>query len=51
MVLLLGPLYHLVQAEARQAALAESARVLRPGGVLVAAGISRWASALDGLAR
>jgi ubiquinone/menaquinone biosynthesis C-methylase UbiE len=51
MVLLLGPLYQLVQAEERHAALAESARVLCPGGVLVAAGISRWASALDGLAR
>jgi SAM-dependent methyltransferase len=37
MVLLLGPLYHLVQAEERHAALAESARVLCPGGVLVAA--------------
>jgi ubiquinone/menaquinone biosynthesis C-methylase UbiE len=51
MVLLLGPLYHLVQAGDRQAALSEAARVLRPGGVLIAAGISRWASALDGLAR
>jgi len=29
----------------------EAIRVLRPGGVLIAAGISRWASALDGLAR
>ena len=51
MVLLLGPLYHLVQAKDRHAALSEAARVLCPGGVLVAAGISRWASALDGLAR
>ena len=51
MVLLLGPLYHLVQAPDRRAAIEEAARVLRPGGVLVAAGISRWASALDGLAR
>jgi SAM-dependent methyltransferase len=51
MVLLLGPLYHLAQAEERHAALAEAARVLCAGGVLVAAGISRWASALDGLAR
>ncbi|HEY9515683.1 MAG TPA: methyltransferase domain-containing protein [Gemmatimonadaceae bacterium] len=51
MVLLLGPLYHLVQSQDRHAALVEAARVLRPGGVLVAAGISRWASLLDGLAR
>ena len=50
-VLLLGPLYHLVHAHDRHAALSEAARVLRPGGVLVAAGIARWASALDGLAR
>ena len=51
MVLMLGPLYHLVHAHDRQAALAEAARVLRPGGIVMAAGISRWASALDGLAR
>jgi SAM-dependent methyltransferase len=35
----------------RQQSLAEAARVLRPGGVLLAAGISRWASLLDGLVR
>lgn len=51
LALMLGPLYHLVESAERQAALREAARVLRPGGVLVAAGISRWASALDGLTR
>lgn len=51
LVLLLGPLYHLVEAADRHAAFCEATRVLRRGGVLIAAGISRWASALDGLAR
>lgn len=51
MVLMLGPLYHLVDEGDRRQALAEAARVLRPGGVLFAAGISRWASLLDGLSR
>ena len=50
-VLLLGPLYHLLQPEDRRAALTEAARVLRAGGVLFAAAISRWGSVLDGLAR
>jgi SAM-dependent methyltransferase len=51
MVLLLGPLYHLTDAGDRARALQEAARVLKPGGRLFAAAISRWASALDGLAR
>lgn len=51
MVLLLGPLYHLVRTEDRHVALTEAARVLRRGGVLMAAAISRWGSALDGLTR
>jgi ubiquinone/menaquinone biosynthesis C-methylase UbiE len=50
-VLMLGPLYHLVEAADRHRALAEAARVLATGGVLIAAAISRWASALDGLSR
>jgi SAM-dependent methyltransferase len=50
-VLMLGPLYHLTDAGDRCRSLAEACRVLKPGGWLFAAGISRWASALDGLAR
>jgi SAM-dependent methyltransferase len=46
-VLLLGPLYHLVERTDRLRALEESRRVLRPGGVLVAAAISRFAGLLD----
>jgi SAM-dependent methyltransferase len=48
-VLLLGPLYHLTEREDRLAALREARRVLRPGGVVAAAVISRFASALDGV--
>jgi SAM-dependent methyltransferase len=50
-VLLLGPLYHLTDAQDRARALEEAARLLKPRGRLFAAAISRWASALDGLAR
>jgi SAM-dependent methyltransferase len=48
-VLLLGPLYHLTEREDRLRALAEARRVLRPGGVVFAAAISRFASMLDGI--
>jgi S-adenosylmethionine-dependent methyltransferase len=40
-VLLLGPLYHLRQLPDRERAVAESARVLKTGGLLYAAGINR----------
>jgi SAM-dependent methyltransferase len=49
--LLLGPLYHLTDRADRIRSLAEARRVLRPGGVLAAAAISRFASMLDGLLR
>jgi SAM-dependent methyltransferase len=48
-VLLLGPLYHLPDAAERAQALREARRVLRPGGVLAAAVITRFASTIDGL--
>src|SRR5215471_19090605 len=48
-VVLLGPLYHLTTATDRLDCLREAWRVLRPGGRLIAALISRFASTLDGL--
>ena len=45
-VLLLGPLYHLIDKSERLLALSEAYRVLRNGGVMIAAGISRFASML-----
>lgn len=50
-VLLLGPLYHLTERADRVQALAEAARVARPGAPVVAAAISRFASLFDGLTR
>lgn len=48
-VLLLGPLYHLVEDGDRGRALQEAARILRPDGILHAAAISRWATRMDGI--
>jgi ubiquinone/menaquinone biosynthesis C-methylase UbiE len=47
-VLLFGPLYHLTEQEQRYQALKEAFRVLKNGGILLAAAISRFASAIDG---
>jgi ubiquinone/menaquinone biosynthesis C-methylase UbiE len=50
-VLLLGPLYHLVERSDRVQALLEARRILRSRGVLFAASICRFASLIDGLSR
>ena len=48
-VLMFGPLYHLTEHIDRLRALQEALRVLRSGGLLLAVGISRFTSALDGV--
>jgi SAM-dependent methyltransferase len=50
-VLLLGPLYHLERRRDRLSALAEALRVVRPGGPVFVAAISRWAPRVDGMLR
>ena len=50
-VLLLGPLYHLPDRADRVAAWREAARVVRPGGPVVGAVISRFASLFDGVVK
>jgi ubiquinone/menaquinone biosynthesis C-methylase UbiE len=42
-VLMAGPLYHLPVPEDRNRALTEATRCVRPGGVVLAAAMSRWA--------
>jgi SAM-dependent methyltransferase len=48
-VLLLGPLYHLTARDERVTALRQAARIVKPGGPVFAAAISRWAPRLHGL--
>jgi ubiquinone/menaquinone biosynthesis C-methylase UbiE len=48
-VLMLGPLYHLVERADRLQALRAARRILKPDAVLFGAAISRFASLLDGL--
>jgi SAM-dependent methyltransferase len=47
-VLMLGPLYHLPERSERLLAWREAARAVRPGGVVAAATIARFAVMLDG---
>jgi ubiquinone/menaquinone biosynthesis C-methylase UbiE len=49
--LVLGPMYHLLSRADRLTALKEARRVVRPGGLIAVAAISRFASLFDGLAR
>jgi ubiquinone/menaquinone biosynthesis C-methylase UbiE len=50
-VLMFGPLYHLTDRDDRLRALSEASRVTRPRGLVAVAGINRFASLFDGLAR
>ncbi len=46
---LAGPLYHLTRRENRLRAIGEANRILKPGGILVAYGITRYAALMAGL--
>jgi ubiquinone/menaquinone biosynthesis C-methylase UbiE len=48
-ILMMGPLYHLTDRDDRLGGLREARRVLRPAGLLFAAGISRFSSLFDSL--
>jgi len=50
-VLLMGPLYHLLEETERRQALAEVYRVVKPGGMVWAAFITRYAAHRDAAAR
>jgi ubiquinone/menaquinone biosynthesis C-methylase UbiE len=50
-VLLFGPSYHLTESKDRHRALGEAFRVLKKNAVIFCAAISRFASAIDGMAR
>jgi len=50
-VLMHGPLYHLTNVDDRMLALSEARRVLKPGGVLLAFAITRYAGAVYGITK
>lgn len=51
LVLLMGPLYHLTDKISRVKAIKEAGNILKPGGTILCAVISRYASLMDGLHR
>ena len=51
LVLLLGPLYHLINKDERLKSLMEAKRIVKPGGFVLSAVISRYASLFDGFKR
>lgn len=48
-VLLLGPMYHLIDEQERYRCMMEANRVLKVGGYVFAVAISRFASTIDGI--
>ncbi|MCK4259354.1 MAG: class I SAM-dependent methyltransferase [Halanaerobiales bacterium] len=50
-VLVMGPLYHLTDEEDRKKVIAESLRVLKPGGKIFVSFISRYAPIIDSLGK
>ncbi len=50
-VLLLGPLYHLIERPDRVQAWREALRVVKPGGLVFAASVNRFASLFESLTR
>jgi SAM-dependent methyltransferase len=49
-ILLMGPLYHLLDADERHRALVEACRVVIPGGLVIASFLARYAGHIDAIA-